>query len=79
LRAGLQAEKETVRRNQQLIRLKDDMQCELPWEDLTAAESDPEELRRLYSGWGFKNLLQTLEQTAPSKTEDLFLEHARAG
>jgi DNA polymerase-1 len=78
LRAHLQAEEETVRRNQQLIRLRDAMRCELPLEELAALESDAEELRRLYSGWGFKNLLQTLAQTGLPDTEDLFHEHAHA-
>ena len=79
LRTRLQTEEETVRRNQQLVRLKDDMECELPLKDLTAGESDPEELRRLYSGWGFKNLLLSLEQAALPGAQDLFCEHARAG
>jgi DNA polymerase-1 len=78
LRSRLQAEEATVRRNQQLIRLKDVMQCDLPWEELAAVESDLEELRRLYSGWGFKNLLLELEQTAPPEPENLFHEHAHA-
>jgi len=74
LRARLQAAEETVRRNQQLIRLRDTMRCELPWEELADRESDAEELRRLYAGWGFKHLLQGLEQTTAPKTEDLFHE-----
>jgi len=76
VRARLQAGEETVRRNQQLIRLNDSMRCDLQLEDLAARESDGEQLRRLYSGWGFKNLLQALEQSNRPKTEDLFHEHA---
>jgi DNA polymerase-1 len=76
VRTRLQAAEETVRRNQQLIRLRDTMQCELQMEDLAVWESDAEELRRLYSGWGFKNLLLALEQTNLPKTEDLFHEHS---
>lgn len=78
LRTRLQAEEETVRRNQKLVRLGDVMRFELPLQDLAAMESDPEELRRLYSGWGFKNLLLSLEETAPAGTQDLFYEHAHA-
>jgi DNA polymerase-1 len=79
VRTGLQAAEEAVRRNQQMIKLKDTMPCEWPWEDLAARESDAEELRRLYTGWGFKNLLRELEETALPKTEDLFHEKAAAG
>jgi DNA polymerase-1 len=78
LRTRLQAEEGTVRRNQQLVRLRDAMQCELPLENLAAGAGDPEELRRLYSGWGFKHLLLSLEQTALPGTQDLFYEHAQA-
>jgi hypothetical protein len=55
-----------------MIKLKDTMPCEWPWEDLAVREGDAEELRRLYSGWGFKNLLRELEETALPKTEELF-------
>ena len=78
VRTGLQAAEEVVRRNQQLIRLRNDMPYELPWEELAARESDAEELRRLYRGWGFKNLLRQLEATALPKTEELFHENATA-
>jgi DNA polymerase-1 len=79
VRTGLQAGEETVRRNQQLIRLREIMPCELPLEELEPRESDAEELRRLYAGWGFKNLLQELDQETLPKTEDLFHEPAHAG
>jgi hypothetical protein len=79
VRTGLQAGEETVRRNQQLIKLRDDMPCELPWEELAARKSDAEELRRLYGGWGFNNLLRELPQETPPKMEDLFQEPAHAG
>ena len=79
VRTSLLAAEEAVRRNQQLIRLTDTVPCDLPWEDLAARESDAEELRRLYSDWGFKNLLQALEETTLPKTEDLFHENAATG
>jgi DNA polymerase-1 len=79
LRARLQTEEETVRRNQQLIRLGDVMRCDMPAEEWSAPESDAQELRRLYSGWGFKNLLAELEETAPAETESLFDARAHAG
>jgi len=79
VRTGLQAAEETVRRNQQLIKLRDDMPCELPWEDSAARPGDAEELRRLYGGWGFKNLLLELEPITLPKTEDLFRQTVPAG
>jgi len=78
VRTSLRAEEEAVRRNQQLIRLSDTMPFDLPLEDLAAGESDVEELRRLYSGWGFKNMLRTLEPASLPKTEDLFHEPVHA-
>jgi DNA polymerase-1 len=75
LRTRLQAARETVRRNQQLIRLRDRLPCELRVEDLAVRRGNAEELRRLYSGWGFKNLLQTMENQ--SRSDDLFNEHGQ--
>ena len=77
LRAGLGEAEEQVRRNQQLVRLKKDMRSDFSMEELAARESNEEELRRLYAGWGFKNLLASLEETPP-KTGDLFHEHTHA-
>ncbi len=77
VRTRLLAEEEAVRRNQQLIRLRDTMECDLRMEDLAVRQRDAEELRRLYSGWGFKNLLRELEETTLPKTEDLFHEQAQ--
>jgi hypothetical protein len=75
LRTRLQAARETVRRNQQLIRLRDRLPCELRVEDLAVGRGNAEELRRLYSGWGFKNLLQTMENQV--RPDDLFHEHGQ--
>ena len=77
LRAGLLEAEALVRRNQQLVRLKNDMRCDFSLEDLAAKEADARELRQLFSGWGFKNLLAGLEETL-LKTQDLFHEHAHA-
>ena len=75
LRTRLQAAKETVRRNQQLIRLRDSLPCDLRVEDMAVRQGNAEELRRLYSGWGFKNLLQTMKNQGQS--DDLFHEHGQ--
>jgi DNA polymerase-1 len=77
LRTSLLSAEDLVRRNQQLVRLKDDMRCDFSLEDLAAKDADAGELRQLFSGWGFKNLLAGLEETS-LKTGDLFHEHAHA-
>jgi DNA polymerase-1 len=78
LQARLQAAEAAVRRNQRLIRLKEDVADELRLEDLAAQPVDAEKLRRLFAGWGFKRLLQELEESDLAKTEDLFDERAQA-
>jgi DNA polymerase I len=78
IRAGLLAAEGQVRRNLELIRLKTDM-CPAVFslEELAVKEVDAEELRRLYSRWGFKKMLANLEETL-LKTGDLFHENAHA-
>lgn len=71
LRASLQASAELVRRNQQLVRLKDETLCEVSLEVLIVKLGDDATLRQLFSGWGFKILLQELEQ-ARLKASDFF-------
>jgi len=71
LRGSLQASAELVRRNQQLVRLKDDTLCEVSLEVLTVKPCDAAALRQLFSGWGFKTLLAELEQ-ACFKATDFF-------
>jgi len=77
LRTHLQAAEVQVRRNQQLVRLKDDVRCDFSMEDLAAKAADAAELRRLYTGWGFRKLLAGLDETI-LKTGDFFHEHAHA-
>jgi DNA polymerase-1 len=73
LRCNLQASAELVRRNQQLIRLKDETSCEVCLEVLTIKPGNEDLLRQLFSGWGFKTLLSELEQARP-KPPDFFAE-----
>jgi DNA polymerase-1 len=63
LRTNLEGARELVKRNQKMVRLKDDLSCEEPLEAMAAKAGDVEGLRRLFSGWGFKKLLAELEQT----------------
>jgi DNA polymerase-1 len=78
LRTNLEGSEELVRRNQQLVRLKEEVVCDVSLEELTLKQSDDELLRELFAGWGFKTMLQELEQTR-HKASDLFNEKAVAG
>ncbi|HEX3720200.1 MAG TPA: 5'-3' exonuclease H3TH domain-containing protein [Verrucomicrobiae bacterium] len=62
MRGNLRASEELVRRNQQLVRLRSDERCELTLGDLAVKPGDDEALRALFMKWGFRTLLQELEQ-----------------
>src|SRR5262245_34607649 len=59
LRASLQGAGEIVRRNQRLIRLREE-QPSVPIEELALRAPDASRLRELYDTWGFKTLLAQL-------------------
>ena len=61
LRAALRGAAEVVRRNQELIRLRDDLPCEFSPEALAGKAADAGRLRELYQRWGFKGMLAALE------------------
>jgi len=65
LRAGLQAAAEVVRRNQRLIRLRDDLPGDFSADELEMKRVDEERLRELFSRWGFRTFLKELEAAAP--------------
>lgn len=58
-RAALQGAEAAVRRNQRLIRLRED-QPEVTLEALALRVPDRGRLRELYAGWGFRTLLEEL-------------------
>jgi hypothetical protein len=62
LRVSLRSCAETVRRNQQMIRLKADLPETLALERLRPGAEDTARLRELYARWGFKSLLAALER-----------------
>jgi DNA polymerase I len=77
LRTSLQVSEAVVRRNQKLVRLKDEVQCEVSLEELACKPSDDDALRQLYARWGFKSLLRELDQSRlPDR--DFFPETAGA-
>jgi DNA polymerase-1 len=64
LRASLGAAEGTVRRNREMVRLRDDLPCEFLPGDLAGKPADAGRLGELYRQWGFKGLLASLEETA---------------
>jgi DNA polymerase I len=64
LRAALRDSAETVRRNRELVRLHDDLECEFSPEMLAGKPADVNRLRELFSRWGFKGLLSALGEPA---------------
>ena len=64
LRANLRAAEAAVRRNQELVRLRDDLPREFSPEALAEKPADAGRLRELYRRWGFKTLLAALGEEA---------------
>jgi DNA polymerase-1 len=64
LRAALRASADAVRRNGDLVRLRDDLPCEFAPDELAGKPADDGRLRELYRQWGFETLLAALEKTA---------------
>jgi DNA polymerase-1 len=64
LRANLRAAEPIVRRNRDLVRLREDLSCEFLPDELAEKPADAGRLRELYRRWGFKSLLAALEEQA---------------
>ena len=73
LRYNLERSLDPLRRNQKLIRLKDDMSCDFSPALFAAKSEKYDDLRQLYAGWGFKTMLMELERKHGSSAE-LFAE-----
>ncbi|MGH7951404.1 MAG: 5'-3' exonuclease [Limisphaerales bacterium] len=65
LRLALRGAADAVRRNRELVRLKDDLQCEFSPGNLAEKPADAGRLRELYGRWGFKGMLAALEELSP--------------
>jgi len=63
LQAALASSAATVRRNQRLIRLKEEAPCSTVLDDLAPRPADGQRLKPLYTQWGFKTLLSQLNET----------------
>ncbi len=69
LRAALRDAAEIVRRNRELVRLRDDLPCEFSPAKLALRPADTERLRQLFARWGFKGMLARLEAGAPHEQQ----------
>jgi DNA polymerase-1 len=61
LRAALGAAAEIVRRNRELVRLREDLECEFSPEEMADKPADAERLSPLLRQWSFRTLLAELE------------------
>jgi DNA polymerase-1 len=68
LRAALRAAADGVRRNRDLVRLRDDLPCEFSLDDLAGKPADNGRLRELYQRWGFRSLLAAGEPAPERQT-----------
>ena len=69
LRLALAAAAEMVRRNVEMVRLRDDLPCKFLPADYQVQPPEVEKLRDLYRGWGFKGMLASLEEPAPGRQQ----------
>jgi hypothetical protein len=67
LRGALAAAETDVRRNQQLIRLRDDLPVSADPAACAARPPDAGALAPLFARWGFKTMLRELEAAAPAQ------------
>jgi len=65
LRQALTGAVEMVRRNVEMVRLRNDVPCEFLPGDYLVKEPDVEKLQQLYRGWGFKGMLAGLDALIP--------------
>jgi len=73
IRAALESAREIVLRNQQLIRLKDDLPCDFNPDQLRARPVDSSRLRELFMRWGFRSLLAELAREQPVASAQVML------
>jgi hypothetical protein len=62
---------DAVRRNRELVRLRDDLPCEFSADALAGKPADAGRLRELYQRWGFKGMLAALAEPAREQQADL--------
>ena len=63
LRGALQSAQSDVRRNQELVRLKEDLPCKFSVPELAPGSGNTARLAELFRRWGFKGMLTELEMS----------------
>lgn len=66
LRSALTAAADAVRRNRDLVRLREDLPCEFSPEEMAEQPPDADRLVPLFRQWGFRSLLAELESSIHS-------------
>jgi len=64
LRESLRGAESAVRRNREMVRLRDDLPCDFLADDLLGKPTDARRLGDLYRQWGFRGMLAALEEKA---------------
>lgn len=64
VRERLREAADAVRRNRELVRLREDLPCNLTLAELAGKAADGGRLRELFSHWGFRGMLAELEGAA---------------
>ena len=67
-RGALRAAADAVRRNRELVRLRDDLPCDFSPADLAEKPADAGRLRELFARWGFKGMLAALDGAAGARS-----------
>jgi DNA polymerase-1 len=73
LRQALQGAMALVRRNLELVQLRE-VDCEFAPAKLAVQAADRDKLRMLYRGWGFNGLLAELDSCEPGRQSELILK-----
>ncbi len=69
LRGALREAADAVRRNRELVRLRDDLPCDFSPAELAEKPADAGRLRELFARWGFKGMLAALEAESPRERQ----------
>lgn len=71
LRQKLAGATDLLRRNVEMVRLRDDLTCEFSPEDFAVGPPAVDKLRDLYRNWGFKGMLAALDVPVPDRQQVL--------
>ena len=69
VRGALRVSAEAVRRNRELVRLRDNLPCDFSPAELAEKPADAGRLRELFARWGFKGMLAALETESPRERQ----------